>query len=411
MYPSALLQLLRFSCFVIVVCLLGTVEAGQLTPSPHYLDQVFDTIFIGENWDDYGVKEFGYIGNAGELWPWIENVFLGGVYPDPGVWRDASGTLQSSPVGTTDWVGRPRMRTLEGSPETCAYNVSKWSSVQCFSHDLTIAPARWTNSGNKTQQAFQDGFRWQPPGQPQSSTSTMVPDISPSTIGGHRGVYPDGGLVVILPDDKDEAVALVAKLKASDWINLNTRVFIAEFTAYSAITGMYTVGQIVVEITRDGLFITSHDFRNFPRVTYSFASVRSHGLFRNILRLVVEILFVIYFVFGYLVDECKQIGIGWEDPVKEGAPHWRATAAEQNTRKQLKEKLKHNKPTLGIILVGHLHFESDRAQGVVNCIRKWGDVVVVRPYFYEPFNYFGTWERNCVYGTVLLGGNTPISLH
>ena len=376
--------------FVIVVILLGTEEAGQLTPSPHFLDQVFDTIFISENWDDYGVKEFGDIGNAGELWPWIENVFLGGVYPDPGVWRDANGTLQPSPVGTTEWVGRPRMRTLEGSPIPCAYNLSGRSSVQCFSHDMTIAPARWTNSGNKTQQESQDGFRWQPPGRSRSRTPYTVPEISSGSIGSHNGVYPDGGLVVILPDDKDEAVALVAKLKAGDWINLNTRVFIAEFTAYSAITGMYTVGQIVVEMTRDGLYITSHDFRNFPRVMYSVASMG--GTFR----LVVEILFVIYFVFVYVVEECKQIGIGWEDPVKEGAPHWRSTAAEQNTRKQLQEKLKHNRPTLGTILVGHLHFESDRAQGVVNCIRKWGDVVVVRPYFYEPFNYFGklTWETN-----------------
>ena len=389
-FPSSLWELVKFSCFVIVVCYLGTVEAGQLTPSPRYLVQAFDTIFIGENWDDYGVKEFGDIGNAGELWPWIENVFLGGVYPDPGAWRDTNGMLQTSPFSSTEWVGRPRMRTLESSQETCAYQGTQNSSVMCFGRDLTTAPARWTASVNETQQQHRDGFRWQPPRGGSTSTSDV------GLTSGKSRVYPGGGLVVAMPEDKAEAVALVAKLKAGDWINLNTRVFIAEFTAYSANTGMYTVGQIIVEMTDDGMYLPSHSFRVFPRVEYSFSSSS------DIFRLVVEVVFLLYFCLVYVAQECMQGGKRWEDPVKEDAVHWKSTETEQNTRKQLKIKLETHKPTLGSILVGNLDFEGERAQGVVNCVRKWGDYVVIRPYFYDPFSYFDVTCIGCLTLAVVL---------
>ena len=385
-FPAAAWALIKFSCFLTIVCLLGAVEAGQLSPSPHYLDQVFDTIFIGENWDDYGVKEFGDIGGAGELWPWIENVFLGGVYPDPEVWRDANGVLQASPVAANEWVGRPRMRTLEGSPETCAYNDTVESSVQCFSSELTTAPAWWTSSPNKTQQQQQDGFGWQAPGQGDVGWTS-----------GFFHQYPDGGLMVIMPEDKAEAEALVAKLKAGDWINLNTRAFIVEFTAYNANTGLFTVGQIMVEMSRTGVYLPSFQFRNFPRVSYSFTNTS------DIARLVLEVIFLIYFYAKYLRDECKQMGERWEDPVKEGSVHWKAgDEKEQGIRKQLADKLKDARPTLGSILVGNLDFKSERAQRIVDCIQSVGDCVVIRPYFYESFNYFDIGLILCFTGAVVV---------
>ena len=389
-YPSALWSLMQFSFFLIVVCLVGALEAGQLTTSPHSLDVVFDTIFIGENWDDYGVKEFSDIGNAGELWPWIENVFLGGVYPDPEVWYDDKGALQASPVAANEWVGRPRMRTLEGSPEMCAYNDTVVSSVQCFSSDLTKAPSRWTNRADLSQQLHPDGFGWQSPGG------------SAGDVGWTRGVfnnrYPDAGLVVTMPDDKEEAEALVAKLKAGDWINLNTRAFIAEFTAYNANTGLYTVGQIMVEMPSTGVYMPSFQFRNFPRVSYSFSNTS------DIARLVLEVIFLAYFFAIYLVAECKQVGVRWEDPVEKNSPHWNLSPAEENkmsgetakkfekrleiARISLKKTIEESKPTLGSILLGNLNFKNERARGIVSNIKKLGDYVVIRPYFYEAFSYF-----------------------
>jgi hypothetical protein len=386
-FPSALWSLVEFSFFLLVVCLVGTVQAGQLTPSPHSLDLVFDTIFIGENWDDYGVKEFGDIGGAGELWLWIENVFLGGVYPDPEVWRDTNGMLQASAVAANEWVGRPRMRTLEGSPETCAYNDTVSSSVQCFGSDLTTAPAWWTNSSNKTQQQQQDGFGWQAPGQGDVGWTS-----------GFFHQYPDGGLMVTMPEDKAVAEALVAKLKAGDWINLNTRAFIVEFTAYNANTGLFTVGQIMVEMSRTGVYLPSFQFHNFPRVSYSFTNTRS-----DITRLVLEAIFLVYFCAKYLVDECKQMGERWEDPVKEDSVHWKAgDEKEQGIRKKLAEKLEDAKPTLGSILVGNLAFKSERAQIIVDCIQSVGDCVVIRPYFYESFNYFDIGLILCFTSAVVL---------
>ena len=386
--PSALWSLMQFSFFLLVVCLLGAVEAGQLMRNPHSLDLAFDTIFIGENWDEYGVKEFGDIGNVGELWPWIENVFLGGVYPDPAVWCDDTGVLQASPVAANEWVGRPRMRTLEGSPAACAYSDAVVSSVQCFSSDWIQAPSRWTNRTNTSHRLHPDGFGWQSPGG------------SAGDVGWTHGVfhqYPDAGLVVTMPEDKGEAEALVAKLKAGDWINLNTRAFIAEFTAYNANTGMYTVGQIMVEMSQTGVYMPSFQFRTFPRVSYSFTNTR------DIARLVLEVIFLIYLCGNHIVGECTNLGERWEDPVKEDAPHWKAgDEKEQDVRKDLALRIESTKPTLGSILVGNLEFDGERAQRVISCIKKWGDCVVIRPYFYEAFNYFDIGLILCFAAAVIL---------
>jgi hypothetical protein len=398
-FPSAVWELVQFSFFLCVVCLLGAVEAGQLSPTPHYLDQVFDTIFIGENWDDYGVKEFGDIGNAGELWPWIENVFLGGLYPDPEVWRDANGDIQTIPVATNQFVGRPRMRTLESAPEPCAFNKTTGSIVQCFNDDLTTPPP-WLCDGRVCPE--------QVPGTGGSANTTAVIDATPYgfqweapgsqavNVGMINGVfrsYPDGGLVVTMPEISDEATALVAKLKAGDWINLNTRAFIAEFTAFNAKKGVYTAAYIMVEMSHDGLYRGTYKFRNFPKVSYSFSSTI------DVCRLVLEVIFLVYLLL-YTVDECKQAGERWEDPVEEDAPHWKPQKfthckagdkqAEklEETRQALEKDIREYKPTLGRILVGGLSFKSERAQAIVDVIKRCGDRIVVLPYFYEAFNYF-----------------------
>ena len=395
---------MQFSFFLVVVCLLGTAQAGQFTRSPHSLDLVFDTIFIGENWDDYGIKEYGDIGNAGELWPWIENVFLGGVYPDPEVWHDAVGELRASPVAANEWVGRPRMRTLEGPPEACAYDGTVVeSTVQCFGSDLTTVPAWWTNrlsANNKTQQQ-------QPSGQSPDGTSGVAATGDVGWTSGMFHQYPDGGLVVTMPEDKAEAEALVAKLKAADWINLNTRAFIAEFTAYNGNTGMYTVtvGRIMVEMSRTGVYMPSFQFHNFPRVSYSFSNLS------DIARLVLEVIFLAYFVI-YLVVECKQMGKRWEDPVKEGSQYWLADETmpenkkEQRFRRQLGKDIVGLKPTLGKIFLGSPKVErDDQAQQDVKSIRHWGDRVlhvVIRPYFYEAFNYFDIGLILCFAAAIVL---------
>jgi ankyrin repeat protein/WD40 repeat protein len=400
-FPSAAWDLVKFSFFLTIICLVGAVEAGQLTPSPHFLDQVFDTIFIGENWDDYGVKEFGDIGNAGELWPWIENVFLGGVYPDPEVWRDANGTMQASPVAANEFVGRPRMRTLESPPQTCEYHDAMDSSVQCFAFDLDEAPAWVSVSNNKTHA---DGFRWQAPGSKDG--------VNP--IRGVFHTYPNGGLVVTMPTEKADGEALVAKLKAGDWINLNTRAFIAEFTAYNANKGMYTVGYIMIEMSRDGVYLPTFQFRNFPRVSYLFSSQS------DILRLVLEVVFLIYFFVVYLRSECKQAGETWEDPVRKDAAHWKLNRDDiaffegnkeggekykkrlENARTSLEESLKSTKPNIGSILVGNLTFEKRWAQKIVKWVERAGGNVVVRPYFYEAFNYFDIFLILCFLAAIAI---------
>jgi hypothetical protein len=277
------------------------------------------------------------------------------------------------------------MRTLEGSSEPCAYTDTVESSVQCFGSDLTKAPSRWTNRTNTSNHLHPDGFGWQAPGS--------------NDVGWTSGVfhqYPDGGLVVTMPEDKAAAEALVAKLKAGDWINLNTRAFIVEFTAYNANTGMYTVGHIMVEMSRTGVYMPSFQFRNFPRVSYLFTNTS------DIARLVLEMMFLIYFYAKYLRDECKQMGERWEDPVKEGSVHWKDDLKEQGIRKQLADKLKTDQPTLGSILVSNLNFKSERAQGIVNGIKKCGDKVVIRPYFYEAFNYFDISLILCFTAAVVL---------
>ena len=88
----------------------------------------------------------------------------------------------------------------------------------------------------------------------------------------------------------------------------------------------------------------------------------------------------------------------WEDPVQGDAWHnidWASSEKNgfqdlEEIRKALLTKLEAEKPTLGSILVGKpvVDFQNSYAEATVGFIRRWGDCVVIRPYFYEAFNYF-----------------------
>jgi hypothetical protein len=121
-------------------------------------------------------------------------------------------------------------------------------------------------------------------------------------------------------------------------------------------------------------------------------------------------LFLVYFCMFYLVGECKQMAERWGDAVEEGAQHWKPrvkgdekqAARLEETRLALKAVISEKKPTLGSVLVGDLKFESTQAQAIVERIKGWGDCVVIRPYFYEPFNYFDIGLILCFTTTIIL---------
>jgi hypothetical protein len=125
-------------------------------------------------------------------------------------------------------------------------------------------------------------------------------------------------------------------------------------------------------------------------------------------------LFLVYFCVFYLVGECKQMAERWEDAVEEGKHHWKPrvkgdekayekqAARLEETRLALKTVLDEKKPTLGSVLVGDLKFESTQTQAIVERIKRWGDCVVIRPYFYEAFNYFDIGLILCFTTTIVL---------
>eukprot|EP00947_MAST-08B_sp_MAST-8B-sp1_P002567 g2567.t1 len=142
----------------------------------------------------------------------------------------------------------------------------------------------------------------------------------------------------------------------------------------------------MVEMSREGFYLPSYRMVNFRRVSY--LAVPDYG--RMALAIIVLLLFV-----KYMVDECHQMRERWEDPVEDGSPHWDKSEREEKARQALKKKIVGNeessgcRPVLSKVLFGEwANFKEGTCAR--RCADKMREVfsIIIRPYFYEVFNYF-----------------------
>ena len=323
--PTAFANFFIWSAFLGIAMLCAVMDAGEFSAQRYFLRKKMEATFIHASADDGGLQ-FPDVNSAEDLWSWIDNVFVAGVYPDPQVWRARNGTFEGASTAFDEFVGRPRMRTLEGPSEDCSSDGGRRLSgftATCFSPDTTQPPpgvavasdeadsdattkasGRSSTTTSRGSEGHNDAYRWYPP----------APSEYVGMTRGALGDYPDGGLVVTMPRDKVRGQALVAKLKASDWINLNTRAFIVEFVAYNPNGGIFITASFIVEISRAGLYFSSFHLMEFPLLAYSAPM--------DFLRLAIEVLFLLCFIV-YVVDEYRSTQETWEENVNKGSDMWK----------------------------------------------------------------------------------------
>ncbi len=269
-------------------------------------------------------------------------------------------------------MGRPRIRAIKGSAETCADPDSK--NMQCFAADLyTNAAVRpdsapswlgWKTIGASTDEADDAA---------NNCTGGAVPAIPGVFM---PGGYPDGGLSFVLPSKSSVAKDRAKALEASGmFIDLNTRAFVAEFSMFNADTRVFTAAYFMIEMGREGYYLASKRYVNFQRVYYAAPP--------DYYRLALEISVLLLFA-KYVLGECRQMGKRWEDDVREGSALWDDNdELEKKARKALLSKITGKgkdgddsngcRPMLGDVLFG---------KRVPKRIRDLFGIVV-RPYFYE----------------------------
>eukprot|EP00947_MAST-08B_sp_MAST-8B-sp1_P003985 g3985.t1 len=209
---------------------------------------------------------------------------------------------------------------------------------------------------------------------------------------------------------KQTAERLEAMESSGLFINLNARAFIAEFTMYNADVRVFTPSYFLVEMPREGFYQPSFRYSNFCRISYVSA-----GDFKRMgLSIVVVILLL-----RYLHGELSQMSETWEEPAKENSLFFDDTIAkERKARKKLYRTItgddpdradnpdnpdSGNRPVLAEVLLPDTFDAKDGSwQYVVldkcrKCLH-----IVIRPYFYEVFNYFDIMLMMCLAALVVL---------
>eukprot|EP00466_Bigelowiella_natans_P018648 jgi/Bigna1/80484/fgenesh1_pg.71_\ len=247
-------------------------------------------------------RNFREIDSIDEFWMWLEGPFLDQFYPqvEP-VYVADNGTqngLRGYVGGQSRIVGVPRIRQLRSMRESCDLpdQVAMEGEV-CFSEAGCIIPKiRCTEGIEQGTQVFGGvEYAYQTPNDLDSGVSL--------TWGQFSRWYPVSGYVQNFPSpwynsSYSNATALIAALKASDWIDHLTRVVNVEFSLINTHTNDYMSGIMMVEYPLVGGAITSFDFNVGRFVHYQ----NGNGLIA--LEIVVSIGF-----FCYLISELEAFSL------------------------------------------------------------------------------------------------------
>ena len=116
-------------------------------------------------------------------------------------------------------------------------------------------------------------------------------------IWGNIGAYSGGGYVAELGTDPERALAMLAYLKQHQWLERSTRAVFVEFNLFNPNTNLFSVVNLVLEFPATGGTV------HYPLVQtlrlYNYVGGRA------IFRLILDIAFVIFLIFFFVVEVKK----------------------------------------------------------------------------------------------------------
>jgi hypothetical protein len=184
------------------------------------------------------------IRDAQQWWLWVEGPLQDLLYGPSNGTNHTAGYLRE---GSTQLLGKLRFRQLRVKANRgCSVSyLAKEYYPNCYAEfsDERQDTAQFTTEKNT------DGFSWSSGG----GTSGQSTRIS-----GAYATYPGDGYVVDVPfTTRDDFGYEIARLRANNWLDLQTRAVFIEFTAFNPAYGNYISNHYLIEQSASGLWTTS----------------------------------------------------------------------------------------------------------------------------------------------------------
>ena len=211
-------------------------------------------------------KTFDQIAEINDLWRWLEGPVVAALYDDNyQTYHEGSEMRTDSgrAIWFGAWVGRPRLRQLRTSSDSCTnrdisnlekrweklhetcfepYYYSPWgvsSDKRTFQPNNTAFPGPWWSFGgyNSSDQDLSSGYAQQFAWYLQTQTDYM---------------YSNEGFSYIFPNNRAQALSELQALRNEHWLDLGSRMVTLEFNVHNKNVERLAVARFVVELSPGG---------------------------------------------------------------------------------------------------------------------------------------------------------------
>uniref|UniRef100_A0AC34FIU0 Uncharacterized protein n=1 Tax=Panagrolaimus sp. ES5 TaxID=591445 RepID=A0AC34FIU0_9BILA len=274
---SFLIEAITYISFLSIVTFLCI---SLYTPSNFETSQLMAGYFLSDDFPSplNETSAFLDIQSVDDIWYYIENQFLNGIY-----WNEifvSDDPSDKTLLNDNRYLGKVRLRMIRVSNTTCS------------------APDFFISEARECMPLYSKSVEDKEPFGPANSSAFIytngdeLEDSTDFTTFESYTTYGAGGFVQYLPTDNyEEALEIVQNLKENEWIDTQTRMLFIDFTTYNFRKKVFIALKLYVEIT--------------PFDTFTFRTMKSVVVFRyeefdDYLYLVFEAIFCAFTIFYFI---------------------------------------------------------------------------------------------------------------
>uniref|UniRef100_A0A7S2S7E1 Ion transport domain-containing protein n=1 Tax=Mucochytrium quahogii TaxID=96639 RepID=A0A7S2S7E1_9STRA len=373
----ALQDLLYWMVFLILLTVIAINYSGRDSHESFSMQQGIIDRVVGDEWDPVDLKGLDDVGNLEDWELYLKNVLIGSLWESnlPYYSRNSSEpfakrmhTNQGAMLnGMLSLVGRPRYRQIRTASDSCSNenpSLTSQTDGMCF-HGATRG-TYMTSTSSIDKSPFNCTL--------QNSTELTFEyeENKAYPINGKFGYYSNGGFSIVLPKSASEAEELIDSLTKCDFLALNTRLAVVEFTLYSRSQQLFTHGAVFLELTAAGGIVSGNRWETRKLVNYSTDE--------DFTDLVPEILWFIMVIF-YCGSEFLAMRESWgeEHIQKKNTPMWWAPTVMKTD--QAIQKLMDDPKEFKVLMALPRYTCLERSICMYKTSRN------IPPYWVSPFNY------------------------
>lgn len=281
-----------YAVFMTIFSIVSWMDRGDATA--YYMNKLMKDDLLTTTWStspgsmDYVYKTWEDIANVGELYQFIDQVFL------PFAMQEEYENGDKIPADHLYYTHNckvlgVRLRTVRVKANVCTdTGLGEYVSKPCFA-EFDVDVQETASYGNVTGD---QSFLWQ-----------EEDDQWENSYWGKLDIYPGGGYFIDLPMNQSSARTIVNHIRANAFIDDATRAFFLDFQLYNEPHNLHMVCRCVVEFPHGG--------GAKPKATFNVLKINSYNDSLGKLQMALEFiigLFIIYFLCEELW-EMKQIGL------------------------------------------------------------------------------------------------------